>query len=119
MQACGPHPRLRRRPVFSAWMKSRFNNVENALWKNSCNDAVGALLTLGFGMSAKHRIKNMQQARQGPASSPLQQHKPSEVKNKGNLKKVMMKRRAHSPQKSCFQLAFKNGTVIDLQLCSF
>lgn len=86
----GPRPRAHCPPVLPAWTRSHFDNAERALWKDSCTDAVGALLTLGFGMSAKGRIKNMQQALRGPASLlpfPPKHNKPTEVKNRENPRK--------------------------------
>lgn len=50
-------PGLHGPPLFAVRTESHFNNVENALWKNSCNDAVGAWLTLGSDMSAKQGLK--------------------------------------------------------------
>lgn len=113
--APAPPPPSARPTVFAAWRKSHFNNAENALWKNSCSDSVGALLTLGFDMSAKCRIKNMQRALLGLASSLLPSTtSPGKFKTKRISRQQWRNSQHTHPRKAAFSCPFKNGLVIIL-----
>lgn len=65
---------------------SHFSNAENALQTNSCSGVVGVWLILATDMSAKHKIKSMQQAHRGSHPFSCPQHNMStEVQNKETL----------------------------------